>query len=551
MEIGGKSMITAVGDDQVGRTTGRALADLALGVVLMALLTGGVAPVFGDEKVAQPWQLDLIASNPAVGEEVVAALEAEGTARVIATFDVRSRHSGRRYGRFASAAARTALGEVSDEILAGVPQDSFRTRYRYQAVNALAGAIDADGVLALLDHPAVRAIDVDRPTRALLKEAIPLARIDRVKKMTTVEGKKLRGKGVTVAVIDGGADHQHPDLQGRVKDGQCFCRGFCCPDGSDAQSGKSAIVDTRGHGTHVTGIIASKGRVAPKGIAPKAKIVAIKTLHEGGRGFVSDSVRALDWIITDRPDVDLVNMSLGSDDLYHGRCDKKGANNEAYATAVNTLWERGVVVFAASGNNGHHKKMTSPACIDRVVSVGSTYDESFLGYLFPYVEAGCEDVDPLADQVTCSANTGKRTDLLAPGCEIVSSAPGEAAVVRCGTSMASPMAAGCATLLKQAFPKATPALLESALLSSSTIVTDPKNDRGYPALDCEEAFEFLDGSIASASVLAAVPDPPDPSDPGAPELRPAERPGPGPAGIDPSSPLRDTVERERPRRRKE
>ena len=57
--------------------------------------------------------------------------------------------------------------------------------------------------------------------------------------------------------------------------------------------------------------------------------------------------------------------------------------------------------------------------------------------------------------------------------------------------MASPMAAGCAALLKQAFPDATPQQMEGALKSSSTIATHTRTGRGFPRLDCEESLAVL------------------------------------------------------------
>jgi subtilisin family serine protease len=132
--------------------------------------------------------------------------------------------------------------------------------------------------------------------------------------------------------------------------------------------------DGNGHGTHVSGIAASDGSVSPVGVAPQAQLVAIKVLRDNGSGYLSDTVAALDWIYTNNAslNVKVVNMSLGSLDLYTPPCD--GAY-PAMTTAINNLRNIGVISFAASGNNANATQMSLPACISStVVSVGAVYD---------------------------------------------------------------------------------------------------------------------------------------------------------------------------------
>ena len=60
--------------------------------------------------------------------------------------------------------------------------------------------------------------------------------------------------------------------------------GFC-PNGSDRQSGAGAAEDDQGHGSHVSGIITSKGTQSSVGVAPDANIVSIKVLDSGNAFF--------------------------------------------------------------------------------------------------------------------------------------------------------------------------------------------------------------------------------------------------------------------------
>ncbi len=432
----------------------------------------------------EDWQQTLMQSSGRVGEGLIEALSRQPSVRVLVSFEVRSPTRGGALTRFRSPEQRAALLEAGDGVLHSIRGSSFTTERRFAAINALAGHIDANGVLDLLDNPAVVSIERDLGGGATLTEAVPLTGVNSVRR------QGFKGKGVTVAVLDSGIDATHRALKKARKAESCFCSGGggCCPDGSSTQLGRGSAEDDEGHGTHVTGIIASRGRQSPRGVAPRSKIVAIKVLDENNRFCCSsDILAALDWIITERPDVDIINMSLSTDARFKGHCDRKRrASGPAFATAIDTLRDQGILVFASSGNEAS-KKMGVPACIANTTAVAATYDEEFGSADW----GSCVDPDADPNHVTCFSNANKRTDLAAPGAMITSSRLGGGAVILAGTSMASPMAAGCAALLKQAFPDATPQQMEGALKSSSTIATHTRTGRGFPRLDCEESLAVL------------------------------------------------------------
>ena len=75
--------------------------------------------------------------------------------------------------------------------------------------------------------------------------------------------------------------------------------------------------------------------MAPIGVSPDAEIVASKVLDSGNSSCcMSDTVAALDWIISDHPEVDVINMSLGTFTLYPSDCDALSATNLALAAAI-------------------------------------------------------------------------------------------------------------------------------------------------------------------------------------------------------------------------
>jgi len=442
---------------------------IALAVVAGCVCTAAVAGELSREQ-----RLELIRGGR-VEAPVITALDERGAARVIVQFvDVAP----------AAPMSRAAI----DRVLADLPRESLAPVGYMRSLPAIAALATSEGILGLAARAEVRGVFLDLPVRTQLAEAVPLTGLLALHQM----GQK--GKGVRVAVIDTGIDFTQPSLRPARRSEQCFCEndlGGCCPNGLSEQSGAGSAVDDSGHGTLVAGIVASRGRGgAPRGTAPKAKIVAIKTLGADGSGFVSNSFFALDWILEVRSDVSVVNMSLGSDRLFGGRrCDTKGNGiGEIYAFLVDALRERGTMVVAASGNDGK-KKMSMPACIENVISVGAYYDSDFAGTANWGI---CQDLGGSPNELTCFSNAGKRMDMAAPGAFITSvSSDGGTATVG-GTSMATPMVTGCLAVLMKAFPTALPDDLEAALKGSPRRATHVPSGRGYPSLDCESAFAILE-----------------------------------------------------------
>ncbi len=462
-----------------GRTARTRLVAAIAAAVLVGPSTAATAAILTDEQRAR---LEL---GGRLGPEVVEILDRDGLARVVVTFAVPSAAGARRTS-FGSGEARADLRRAADELLAAIAGGDFRLVHRYRWVNALAGVVRPEGALALADHPLVTAIGADLPQRAQLPQAGPLIGVPGLRDLG------LRGRGVTVAVLDTGVDFQHPALRRARRAERCFCSkdDGCCPNGGASQEGEGAAADEEGHGTHVAGIVASRGKGgAPRGVASRAKLVAVRVLNAAGSGFVSDALAGLDWLLDERPDVDIVNMSLGTNP-FKAPCDHRGHGlGEIYASLIGNLVERGVMVFASSGNDAKRRKMGMPACIDQVISVGASYDEDFSGFLFTYQE--CVDISPSPPDLTCFTNSPRQLDLAAPGIIITSAALERGSVDSGGTSQASPMAAGCAALLREAFPQATPAEVESALEGSGEVATDPKTGRDYPRLDCLDALALL------------------------------------------------------------
>jgi subtilisin family serine protease len=438
----------------------RRLFALLLGAALLAVAVGP-APGSNDPPrlKAGPAVYDALAKGPTV--RVLVALR-------------EPRADGRDLTR-RLAEVEAAQGNV----LAAIGPSDFRLSQRWDAISALAGDVSASGLAKLVADPGVLRIDVAVPIHAALAQSVPMIRADEV------HSAGFTGRGVVVAVLDTGVDETHPDLSSSLIAEQCFCTG-CCPNGSSEQSGSGAARDENGHGTNVTGIITGDGKVAPTGVAPDADIVAVRVLDKNGGGDSTQLVSGFDYVLKSRPEVKVVNLSLGSSNLFSGTCDNSASFTAAFAQAINALKARGTVTFASSLNNGSSSQIGVPACISSAIAVGAVYDSDA-----GTVSFGCTDASTRADQVPCFSNSSSKVDLLAPGAPITAAGLGGGASTFLGTSQASPHAAAAAALLLQANPGLSPDRIKSALQSTGPTVTDSKNGLSFHRIDAKAALDSV------------------------------------------------------------
>src|ERR1700674_2791606 len=168
--------------------------------------------------------------------------------------------------------------------------------------------------------------------------------------LTTLYGTNSAagGKGVKVCVIDTGIALDHPDL--KVEGGQNMVSGENPND-----FGPSAD-----HGTHVAGIIASRG--APpngkRGVAPGATLRSYRVFGKGVETATNfDIAKAIDQAVADG--CDLLNMSLGG-----------GSRDPALEESVNEAYQAGTLSICATGND-HRKPVGFPAVLQQVLAVSA------------------------------------------------------------------------------------------------------------------------------------------------------------------------------------
>jgi len=356
-----------------------------------------------------------------------------------------------------------------EAVLADIDSPGMTVTYRYRAVPAFAAEATPEAIDQLREDARVRIVQ-DVEGHGADAQSGALINADEAHELG------FTGEGVTIGVVDSGIDVGHPDFNGAILHEECFMSAgglsSHCPNGEVYQSGPGAAQDDLGHGSNVAGILAGRGNTAPIGVAPAASLVVYKVIDNTNRFFLSDLFAALDDILADPLGIDILNLSLGTfSENPPGSC--------TIDPFLDPLRDAGIIVFASSMNQGHKNGMGYPACVDSVVSVGAVYDETLDSSTF----AVCVDAPAVQDQVACWSNSDSTLDLLAPGCLLTSTGTGGSQSSYCGTSQASPHAAGGAALLLQQQHTATPDQVESRLKATGVPRTDSANGETTPRID--------------------------------------------------------------------
>ncbi|HEX9777763.1 MAG TPA: S8 family serine peptidase [Geopsychrobacteraceae bacterium] len=320
----------------------------------------------------------------------------------------------------APAAARAIAGQVGGQV-----------GFIYEhALKGFSISVPPRALTALARNPQVKYLATD-DVRQVFAQSVPSG-ISRIfadgNPGIGIDGADDYRVDVDVAVIDTGIDLQHPDLNvvgGVTCSGGSPFKGKCGPGGDDDHY----------HGTHVAGTIAALDNgIGVVGVAPGARLWAVKVLNANGSGYSSWIVAGLDWVAARADTIEVANMSLGGDGF-----------NRAEYDAIQGCVDKGVAFAVAAGNSDADANDYSPAAFDNVLTVSALAD--FDGLPGADAEPTCrtDQDDTLAD----FSNWGSAIDIAAPGVCIRSTYPlerGEYGTIS-GTSMASPHAAGALALL--------------------------------------------------------------------------------------------------------
>ena len=278
------------------------------------------------------------------------------------------------------------------------------------------------------------------------------------------------GAGVIVAVLDTGIDTGHPEFAGKLVNGYDFV-----DDDNDPQEVGGAGDIGFGHGTHVAGLVALA--------APEAKIMPIRILDREGMGNVWVLAEALAYTIdpdgnTDTMDgAHVINLSLGTtrrtdliDEIVReATCSGDDDDDDDDRCGVTG----GAIVVAAAGNQGDETRHYPAAeGVEGLLSVAaSTSANTLAGF----------------------SSRGVWVQLAAPGESVISSVPFGAYGVWSGTSMAAPLVAGAAALLRAAHPSLSAVEAVDQLLKAGR----PMCGNPLPHLDAGAALGNMPSGISA------------------------------------------------------
>jgi subtilisin family serine protease len=279
-----------------------------------------------------------------------------------------------------------------------------------------------------------------------------------VKRMRAVD-KTNNGAGVNVAVIDTGIDVDHPDLAANIVGGTNCSKG-----------NRGNYDDGNGHGTHVAGVIAAADNGAGVvGVAPEAKLWAVRVLDSGGSGSTSDVICGIDYVDSKSPakggPITVANMSLGGWGTDDGNC---GATNaDAMHAAICRAVTDGVTFVVAAGNSTTDVSQMRPAGYDEVLTVTALGDSDGQPCGAGTATAYSAD-DAFASFSNFAMSAADQAHVIAaPGVGIYSTYKGGGYATFNGTSMASPHVAGAAALYLADHPGASPSSVRSALRAAA------------------------------------------------------------------------------------
>jgi len=328
--------------------------------------------------------------------------------------------------------------EYVAEVQAAIPE--LEVSHVYQ--HALKGFAFHGSPDAIREDPRVDYVEADAQ-RFTAMQTVPTG-VDRIEAdlnaIANIDGADDR-VDVDIAIIDTGIDPDHPDLN--VAGGVNFTGGSV-DDWADAET----------HGTHVAGSAAALDNdIGVTGVAPGARLWALRVFDASGTGSVADIIASLDWVTANADTIEVANMSLGGIGFI-----------QAERTAIANAVDAGVVVVVAAGNDARDiygpdgqlgtSDDTAPAAYPEAMTISALADsDGQPGGLGAPTSAGQDDsfaaFSNFANSVVSNnpvTSPGAAIDLMMPGVDILSTVNGGDYGLLSGTSMASPHAAGLVSL---------------------------------------------------------------------------------------------------------
>ena len=330
----------------------------------------------------------------------------------------------------------------------------------YPFIGAIGITAPQEKVWGLTEYGCIEYISTVRTAKIQMNEARKVIEVDNLHNLN------YYGQGVNIAVIDTGCS-PHLDLvigKNRIKK---FVNVLNEED--------KITFDDNGHGTFVTGVLAGSGVHSCgkyRGIAPMSDLIIVKALNKEGETQAFNILSAMQWVYEHYVEYDIrvVCMSFGSTPLN---------KNDPLIMGAKVLWDAGIVVVCAGGNDGpQENSIKAPGACESVITVGSVKFENQTCEVADFSSRG-----PIYDII--------KPDIMAPGVNIHSiSNKLNYYTTMSGTSVSTPMVAGVVALLISKDRTLTPNKIKHILLNSTIILPYDKNICGKGLINAERAIKY-------------------------------------------------------------
>jgi cell wall-associated protease len=246
----------------------------------------------------------------------------------------------------------------------------------------------------------------------------------------------------------------NPDFDPRPIVGDNYADSYEKGYGNNIYDGPDAS-----HGTHVAGIIAAtrNNGIGMNGIANNVKIMTVRAVPDGDERD-KDVANGIIYAVDNGASI--INMSFGK--LYSW--DKKAVDK-----ALKYARKHDVLLVHAAGNNSDNNDMINHYPVEKYEK------KSFFGpeRADNWIEVGALSYKQGADFAAVFSNYGqKEVDIFAPGVAIYSTIPDDGYASFQGTSMASPVVAGVAAVVRSYFPDLSAKEVKEVLMSSATPIKE-------------------------------------------------------------------------------
>lgn len=282
------------------------------------------------------------------------------------------------------------------------------------------------------------------------------------------EKYKLTGRGIGIGIVDSGV-YPHPDLSSPNNKIKSFL---------DLLSGYKYPYDDNGHGTFISGIICGSGSQSKgmyKGVAENSIIHSVKAFNAIGKGFVSDILYGIEYLINNSEDFNLKILCLPFEIQEHNRFIL-----EAFGKLFNMAVLKGIIPVVPSGNNGNSEgSISGIATLSNCITVGGldTRTSNTVPYKYsssgpcgkqdkPDITAACVDI--------CSLNTNPAYISERNGVKLFAQNLEKPYTNYTGTSCAAAYISGICALLLENNPALTFKDIVSLLKVSGTMLNFSK-----------------------------------------------------------------------------